>query len=157
MPIIELETEINAPIERVFDLARCIDLHQESMAKSNEKAVGGVTDGLIGLGETVTWQATHFGVRQKLTSKITKYDRPFYFQDMMVKGAFKRFTHDHFFEQKGDRVLMKDIFDYVSPLWILGKIADALVLENYMENLLTERNRLMKQIAESADWRKFLD
>jgi len=156
MPIIEIEFEINAPIERIFDLARCIDLHEETMSKTNEKAIDGVTKGLINLGETVTWQATHFGIRQKLTSKITEYNRPFHFRDIMLKGAFRRFTHDHFFEQKGEKVLMKDIFDYDSPLWILGKIADAIVLENYMKNLLTERNLLIKRTAESEDWRKFL-
>lgn len=156
MPIIEIEFEINAPIERIFDLARCIDLHEETMSKTNEKAIDGVTKGLINLGETVTWQATHFGIRQKLTSKITAYNRPFHFRDIMLKGAFRRFTHDHFFEQNGEKVLMKDIFDYDSPLWILGKIADALVLESYMKNLLTERNLLIKRTAESEDWRKFL-
>jgi ligand-binding SRPBCC domain-containing protein len=140
MPIIKIEIEINAPIERVFDLARCIDLHEETMSKTGEKAIEGVTKGLINLGETVTWQATHFGISQKLTSKITVCDRPFHFQDVMIKGAFKRFTHDHFFALNGEKVLMKDIFDYNSPLWILGKIADALVLKSYMKNLLTERN-----------------
>lgn len=126
------------------------------MSKTNEKAIDGVTKGLINLGETVTWQATHFGIRQKLTSKITEYNRPFHFRDVMIKGAFKRFTHDHFFEQKGEKVLMKDVFDYTSPFWILGKIADALFLESYMRNLLTERNLVIKKIAESENWRKFL-
>lgn len=157
MPVIEIEIEIDAPIERVFDLARCIDLHEETMSKTNEKAIDGVTKGLINLGETVTWQATHFGFRQKLTSKITEYNRPFHFRDVMIKGAFKRFTHDHFFERKGEKVLMKDVFDYTSPLRILGKFADALFLESYMRILLTERNLLIKKIAESEDWRKFLD
>ena len=157
MPVIEIEVEINAPLERVFDLARCIDLHEESMSKTNEKAIDGITKGLINLGETVTWQATHFGISQKLTSKITEYNRPFHFQDTMVKGAFKRFTHDHFFEQNDEKVLMRDVFDYDSPLWILGNIADALFLESYMKNLLLERNLLIKKTAENEEWRKFLD
>jgi len=156
MPVIKTEIEINAPVERVFDLARCIDLHEETMSKTKEKAIGGVTKGLINLGETVTWQATHFGIRQKLTSKITEYDRPFHFRDAMTKGAFKRFTHDHFFAPQDGSVLMKDVFDYDSPLWILGKIADALVLKSYLKNLLLARNLLIKTTAESGDWRKFL-
>lgn len=156
MPIIEIEIEINAPIERVFDLARCIGLHEETMSKTKEKAIAGVTKGLINLDETVTWQATHFGIRQKLESKINEYDRPYHFRDIMLKGAFKRFTHDHFFASKGENVLMKDVFDYDSPLWILGQIADFLVLKNYMKNLLLERNLLIKRTAESEDWRKFL-
>lgn len=96
MPLIHLETEIRAPMERVFDLARSIDLHRISMETTSERAVDGVTSGLIGLGETVTWEAVHFGFPQRLTSKITICDRPRHLQDVMVSGAFAGFTHDHF-------------------------------------------------------------
>ena len=157
MPIIKIETKINAPIERVFDLARCIDLHEKTMSKHNEKAIAGVTKGLINLGETVTWKATHFGISQRLTSKITKYDRPKYFQDVMLKGAFKNFIHDHFFEKNESGTIMRDVFNYESPMWILGKIADLVFLEKYMRNLLEERNKLIKITAESESWKKFLN
>ncbi len=156
MPIIKLETEINAPVERVFDLARSIDLHKDSMSKYDEKAVAGVTSGLIEMDETVTWEATHFGVRQNLTSKITAFDRPRYFRDSMVSGAFTRFDHDHFFESIGEKTLLKDVFDFDSPLGILGNIADFLFVENHLKEMLEDRNALIKRIAESEDWRKFL-
>jgi ligand-binding SRPBCC domain-containing protein len=156
MPVIKLKIEIKAPIERVFDLARCIDLHIETMGQSHEKAIDGVTAGLINLGETVTWQATHFGVRQKLTSKITAFDRPHHFRDEMQKGAFKRFTHDHYFEEIGEKTLMRDVFDYESRFRIFGKIADALFLEKYMARILKERNLWLKKVAERENWRKFI-
>lgn len=156
MPVIRIEILTNAPIERVFDLARCIDLHEQTMSKHNEKAISGRTKGLINFGESVTWQATHFGVSQKLTSKITAMERPHHFRDSLISGAFSHFDHDHFFEEIESKTLMRDVFDYTSPLWIFGKIADALFLENYMKEMLTERNDLIKQIAESDDWRKFL-
>lgn len=157
MPRIKLETIIDAPIERVFDLARCIDLHAESLLHTNEKAVAGVTKGLINLGETVTWEATHFGIKQKLTSKITICERPVKFSDTMISGAFARFDHDHFFAAVDGKTLMRDVFDYDSPLGFLGEIADFLFLENYMKDLLTKRNETLKQIAESNDWKRFLD
>jgi len=157
MPIIKIELTVNAPVERVFDLARCIDLHEATMLKHKEKAIGGVTKGLIRLGESVTWEATHFGIKQKLTSKITAFERPKHFRDSMVKGTFRRFDHDHFFEQSGEQTFMKDAFDYDSPLGIFGKLADALFLEKYMREILAERNQIIKKIAESDDWRKFLN
>lgn len=157
MPVINLKTIIKAPVERVFDLARSIDLHKATMSRHNEIAVAGVTSGLINLGETVTWQATHFGIRQKLTSKITGFARPRYFRDSLVSGAFARFDHEHFFEQIEEKTLVRDKFDYDSPLGILGSIADWLFLEKYMKNMLEERNRIIKRIAESDDWRKFLN
>lgn len=156
MPIIKLETEINAPVERVFDLARSIDLHKDSMSVYDEKPVAGVMSGLIEMGETVTWEATHFGVRQQLTSKITEFDRPRYFRDSMVSGAFARFDHDHYFEKTNGKTLIKDLFDYDSPLGVLGEIADWIIVESHMREMLETRNEVIKRIAESEDWRKFL-
>ncbi len=157
MPKIELETIINAPIERVFDLSRSIDLHAESLTHTNEKAIAGVTKGLINLGETVTWEATHFGIRQRLTSKITVCERPQRFSDTMVSGAFKRFDHDHFFAETDGKTVMRDVFDYDSPLGFLGKIADFLFLEKYLKRMLTIRNDLIKRVAENDQWQKFVD
>ena len=156
MPNIELKTKINAPIDRVFDLARSIDLHTKSTSKSEEKAIAGKTSGLIELGETVTWEATHLYIRQNLTSKIVAYDRPLYFRDSMQQGAFARLDHDHFFEEIDGGTLMKDAFDYDSPLWFLGYIADAIFLEDYMKQFLLERNKMIKEIAENEKWREFL-
>ena len=157
MPVIDLETKINAPIERVFDLARSIDLHQRSMGHTQERAVGGVLSGLIDLGQTVTWEAVHFGFRQRLTSKITVCDRPTHLQDIMVEGAFAYFTHDHYLSEIDAGTLMKDRFDFASPLWPLGTMADVLFLARYMTSLLKRRNEVIKQAAESEDWRQFLD
>jgi len=97
MPVIELLMLIRAPQERVFDLALSIDAHQDSTVGTNERAVAGVTKGLIGLGGEVTWEARHLGLRRRLTVRITEFDRPNYFQDVMVSGAFKRMVHDHEF------------------------------------------------------------
>lgn len=156
MPIINLTTEIKAPIERCFDLSRSIDLHLLSTSKTEEKAIGGVTKGLIGLNEEVTWRAKHFGVYQNLTSKITAYQRPFYFESTMIKGAFKKIQHRHEFAQNGEFTIMKDHFDFEAPMGIVGKIASRLVLLNYMRRLLDERNKIIKEVAETDEWKKIL-
>src|SRR5471030_2347748 len=149
MPKIVLLTEINAPLEKCFDLARSIDLHIESTKQTGEQAIAGCTSGLIELGETVTWRAKHFGVWQTLSSKITQFDYPNSFTDEMVSGAFKRFKHQHLFYTADGQTMMKDVFDFESPYGILGKIANALFLKRYMENLLIQRNLVIKRTAES--------
>jgi len=151
MPTIELETRINAPIEKVFDLARSIDLHMESTNQTGEKAIAGKTSGLIESGETVTWRAKHFGIWQTLTSKITEFDRPDYFVDEMVQGAFKSFRHQHHFSGNGNQTLMKDVFVFESPVGILGKLFNWLVLKRYMTTLLTKRNKVIKKAAEALN------
>lgn len=149
MPKIEIRTKINASPKTVFDLSRSIDIHMLSTKKTNEKAIAGRTSGLIELGETVTWRAKHFGIYQKLTVKITEFESPHFFVDEMVRGAFKGFRHEHHFSKLGKGTLMLDIFDYESPFGILGKLVDYLVLEKYMAQFLTERNLVIKEIAES--------
>lgn len=157
MPKIELKTQIQASIEIVFDLARSIDLHQISTEQTNEKAIEGVTTGLIGLNETVTWRAKHFGVYQNLTAKITEFERPHYFVDEMLQGAFKSFRHEHHFAVKANGTEMMDVFDYQSPLGILGRLADTIFLQQYMTNLLANRNQIIKEFAESEKWRQVLN
>jgi len=157
MPKIELTTEINSTIDICFDLSRSIDLHKISTQRTNEQAIKGKTSGLINLNEFVTWQATHFGIRQKLTSKITEYDRPKYFKDEQQKGAFKSFYHEHRFEQIDDKVIMTDIFEFQSPLGILGKIFNKLILTNYLRKFLIDRNTVIKEFAETDKWKKLLN
>ena len=153
MPKIQIETLINSRIETCFDLSRSIDLHKLSMSHTNEKAVAGRTSGLINLGEQVTWQATHFGIKQKLTSEITLYNRPFHFRDEQVSGVFRSIIHDHYFEQRGKEVLMKDIFDFEAPLAVIGRVANKFFLCRYMIELLTIRNSIIKECAETEKWK----
>jgi len=150
MPKINLLTHINAPIQKVFDLSRSIELHMESTKQTGEQAIAGRTSGLIELGETVTWRAKHFGIWQNLTSKITEFNYPTLFVDEMVTGAFKSFRHEHRFSQVDGRTAMKDVFVFESPFGVLGKFANWLILKKYMTNLLTTRNHIIKQVAEAG-------
>jgi ligand-binding SRPBCC domain-containing protein len=151
MPTIELITEINAPVETVFNLSRSIDLHMESTKQTGERAIAGRTSGLIGLNENVTWRAKHFGIWQNLTAKITVFDFPYLFVDEMVSGAFKSFTHEHHFTAVDDNhTIMRDVFVFESPLGLLGKLINKLVLKKYMTEFLTERNSVIKAAAETS-------
>ncbi len=156
MPRIELNTEINAPINVVFDLSRSIDFHIKSTEQSGEKAIAGKTSGLIGLNESVTWRAKHFGVPQNLTSKITVMRRPDIFVDEMTKGVFKSFCHQHLFLAEGDKTLMIDIFEFESPFGIIGKAVNQLFLRKYLEGFLVERNEQIKTMAEGDGWKEFI-
>ncbi|HXE11799.1 MAG TPA: SRPBCC family protein [Bryobacteraceae bacterium] len=152
-------TLIHAPIERCFDLARSVEVHLAGNVHFGEQAVtaGAVTSGLIGFGQRVTWRAKHFYAWHTLTSEITAMDRPAYFQDAMVDGIFRFMRHDHYFRTLSTSATeMKDVFCFAAPLPVLGPLADVLFLRRYMRKLLKERNTVLKQIAESDGWRKYL-
>lgn len=148
MPILILETEINAPPEVCFDLVRDISLHLQTLKNTGEKAVAGRTYGKIEMGETVTFEGKHFGIRQRLTVKVTELERPHFFTDEMTEGNFKSFKHKHEFIKKDGGTLMRDTLEWTSPLGFLGRIVDALLLENHLRELVSERNAEIKRAAE---------
>jgi ligand-binding SRPBCC domain-containing protein len=156
LSVIDLTTRIHAPREVCFDLARSLEFHIVTAGKTHEKVVGGRTSGLIGLNETVTWRAKHLGVWQHLTVQITAFDRPRYFQDAMLKGAFKSMKHDHHFETVDGATVMRDRFVFESPWGPLGALANKVFLEDYLRRFLKERAHILKSTAESDRWRAFI-
>ncbi|QEC67533.1 SRPBCC family protein [Panacibacter ginsenosidivorans] len=150
MPVIHLTTIIKAPKKHVFDLSRSIDLHQQSMELTNEKAVAGRTTGLIEEGETVTWQAKHFFKTRSLTVKITSMQSYDHFTDEMVEGDFKSMHHEHHFSFEQGCTTMKDSFTFEAPFGILGKVVCKFFLTGYMKRLLQERNKFIKKYAETV-------
>ncbi len=159
MLTLTVTTQIDAPRQRCFDLARSIDLHIHSTAQTSERAVAGVTAGLIGLNQTVTFEARHLGVRQRLTSRITAFAPPEHFRDEMVpgQGAFQALIHDHHFvEASPNQTTMIDTLTFAAPLGPLGWLAERLVLGGHMKRFLKTRNATLKQVAESDEWKRFL-
>ena len=157
MPTIHLTTFVAAPAQRVFDLARSIDLHRKSMAHTEEEAIAGTTSGLIGLDETVTWKAKHLRRVRILKSRITAMDPPRSFTDEMVDGDFKSFRHEHHFKRIDNGTLLIDIFTYEAPYGSLGRLADRFFLTRYLKTLLETRNKAIKEYAESEKWKFILD
>ena len=143
-----VETRIHAPAEICFDLARSVDAHLESTRATGERAVAGVTSGLMKLGDEVTWEAKHLGVRQRLTVKITAFDRPRHFQDRMVRGAFSFFEHDHLFESRDGQTVMTDVLRFRAPFGPLGWIVERVLLAGHLRHFLTHRCNALKQMAE---------
>ncbi len=155
MPLIHLTTFIAAPVERVFDLSRSIDLHRKSMAHTNEEAVAGTVSGLIKQDETVTWKAKHLGKIRVMKVKIISMLAPKSFTDEMVSGDFKQMKHEHHFMPIQNGTLMIDLFSFESPYGALGKMVNALFLQRYLRKLLERRNLSIKEFAETDKW-KFL-
>jgi ligand-binding SRPBCC domain-containing protein len=157
MPTIHLTTFIAAPVERVFDLARSIDLHKKSMSHTREEPVAGIMSGLINLNDTVTWKARHLGKTRFLKSRITALEKPFSFSDEMAEGDFKALVHQHHFKSVANGTIMIDIMDFQPPYGGIGKLFSKLYLTNYLRRLLEQRNAMIREYAESEKWRHVLN
>lgn len=156
MTSIHLTTFIIAPVERVFDLSRSINLHKISTAHTGETAIAGVLTGLINENETVTWQAKHVGKQRQFTSKIIEMSRPKSFFDEMIKGDFKSFRHQHHFKKTNNGTIMIDLLEFETPYGVLGKLINRFFLKNYIEKLLVKRNQVIKEYAETTKWKAIL-
>jgi len=143
--LIELETFIEAPTGRSFDLALSVELHLDSTVATRERAIAGKTSGVLALGDWVTWKAWHFGLPLRLSVQVTEHDRPRSFRDEMIRGPLRRLRHDHRFEAVDGGTLMIDRFEFaVLPL------LDGLVLTPHFRRFLTGRNDLIKRAAEGS-------
>lgn len=156
MPKIETRIWIDAPVERVFDLARSVELHLASAAGTDERVEVGRSSGHFELGDQVTWSARHLGRRRQLTARVTGFDPPRSFRIGQISGPFAAFDHEHVFEPESGGTSMIDRFAYAAPFGLLGKVADHLFLERYMRRFLLRRNRHLKNVAESSAWQDFV-
>ena len=156
MPTIHLTTFIAAPVKIVFDLSRHIDLHRQSMSPYKEEAVAGIRFGLIEKEETVTWKAKHLFKKRMLRVKITDMKMPDQFTDEQVEGDFKMMKHEHHFKPCDNGTILIDLVHFEIPYGILGEWFNNLYLTKYMKRLLEQRNKTIKEYAESDKWKRLL-
>ena len=156
MPTIHLTTFVQAPAERVFDLSRHIDLHKKSMARHKEETVAGIQTGLIEKDETVTWKAKHLFKKRLLRVKITGMKKHEMFVDEQLEGDFKMMKHEHHFKPCDNGTIMIDLFHFETPYGGLGKFFNKIYLVKYVRKMLEHRNRIIKEHAETDQWKKIL-
>jgi ligand-binding SRPBCC domain-containing protein len=156
MPTIHLTTFIAAPADVVFDLSRNVDLHKQSMKAYKEEAVGGTRFGLVEKEDTITWKARHFFKNRLLRVKITDMKKPLQFTDEQLQGDFKMMKHEHYFKACDNGTIVIDLFHFEAPYGVLGQWFNNLYLTKYLRKLLEQRNKTIKEYAESDRWKKLL-
>ncbi|HUR64716.1 MAG TPA: SRPBCC family protein [Chitinophagaceae bacterium] len=156
MPTIHLTTFIAAPAPVVFDLARHIGVHKESMSSHKEEAVAGTRFGLIEKDEMVTWRARHLFKNRLLRVRITEMKKSEMFTDEQAQGDFKMMKHEHYFKPCDNGTIVIDLFHFESPYGVMGRWFNSLFLTRYMKRLLEKRNRTIKEYAETGKWKKLL-
>jgi ligand-binding SRPBCC domain-containing protein len=157
MPTIHLTTFIAAPARIVFDLARHVGLHKESMSKFREEAVAGTRFGLIEKEDTITWKARHFFKNRLIRVKVTDMEKTQKFIDEQLEGDFRMMKHERHFKACENGTLLIDLFHYESPYGMLGRWFNNLYLTRYLRRLLEQRNKVIKDYAETGKWKKLLE
>ena len=147
-------THVNAPVDRCFLLSTSIPLVQQILGM---RPVSGKTTGLITAGDRLLWRGWKFGLPAMHETLITGYDRPSFFQDTMGRGQFKQFQHDHHFQEIGGQTLMWDVVRFSLPMGLVGKVVAKNVLVPHVLGLMQRRFAMLKRIAESDDWERWVE
>lgn len=156
MPTIHLTTFIAAPVERVFNLSRSIELHRLSMQAFGEEAVAGIRNGLINNGETVTWRAKHLLKKRILRVKIIAMKKPEQYTSEQLTGDFKEMKHEHWFKPCDNGTIMIDLFHFETPYGVIGRIFNKIYFSNYIKKILEQRNSFIRDYAETEKWKNLL-
>ncbi len=146
MPNFALTTWLPATPAECFDLSLSVDAHTGSMGRHRERATAGV----MCLGDTVTWRATHFGLPFTMTARVTEHDAPRRFVDEQVSGPFRRWWHEHTLVEDDGGTLMTDTVEFRAPLGPLGRIAETVLLTRYMSRLLEQRNAWLRESLDAS-------
>ena len=156
MPTIHLTTFIAAPIDRVFDLSRNLSIYKLLMKDREEKFSSGAASSLINHGETITFMVKHFGRTRIVTTRVTDLKKPISFVQEQVNGDLILFKHEQHFKSIENGTIMIDMLDFEGPRDVIGKILGKVYLKKYLEKYLHNRNKLIRQYAESEKWRVVL-
>lgn len=149
MPFITLSTLIAAPPAVCFDCARDAGLHAQSAAQTGERIVAGRAVGLWELGDEMTFEGTHLGVRQRFSARIVAFERPRYFRDEMTRGAFASLTHTHIFQPlPGEKTRMIDVIEWRAPFGFAGALASDRIVSAHLKRFLRRRAWHLKTRAE---------
>jgi ligand-binding SRPBCC domain-containing protein len=147
---------IHAPIERCFLLSTSIELVEQVLEMRPVEGSFRKTAGLVVEGDRIEWRGWVFGLPQVHESLITRYERPAFFQDAMARGRFKRFQHDHRFTEIDGHTLVVDKVKFSLPFGGPGKVVARWVMVPHIAALLRRRVILLKHVAESTEWKRYL-
>ncbi len=144
---------VQAPRDRVFLLSTSIALVQEILGM---RPVSGKITGLVVDGDQLLWRGWKFGLPALHETLITRYERPYFFQDTMGRGYFKHFQHDHALEEVDGHTLLMDTVRFSLPFGVAGRLAGKLLILPYIARLMKRRFALLKRTAEGSDWEGYL-
>jgi ligand-binding SRPBCC domain-containing protein len=150
-------THIAAPLQRVFLLSCSIEIVELELGMHPVAGKESTrTEGLVTRGDRIRWEGWQLGFWNYHVSLISAYQPCTFLQDTMIAGRFHFFQHNHEFIETGGHVLLKDTIRFSMPFGFAGRLVGRYMLAPHIAGLMRRRFALLKQIAESDEWRVYL-
>jgi ligand-binding SRPBCC domain-containing protein len=90
-------------------------------------------------GATIRYALRVRGIPLEWISKIERWNPPFEFIDVQVKGPYKFWRHTHRFSEVGGGTAIEDIVQYALPFGPLGRLVHRLQVARDLANIFDYR------------------
>ena len=138
------EVVVDAPLERVFPFfSQAANL---GVLTPPHMAFGILRQDpdTMQTGTTIDYRIALGPIPMKWRTRIERFEDGRGFVDSQLKGPYRSWYHEHWFEADGDRTRMLDRVYYKPPLGILGRIAHALFIRGQLERIFGFRRQAVR-------------
>ncbi|WP_263366846.1 SRPBCC family protein [Edaphobacter bradus] len=151
MKTIQLSIWVDAPVERCYRLATSAGFHADLTGTQREAGTGGLKPG-----DKLRWPGRLLRIELNYVTRIEVL-RPFaYFLEVLESGVFGRLEHEHHFTAVDDGTRVRDLVRFEARPE-LRRAVMAPLLARYLLSQLKDRNLILKQVAESDAWKRYLE
>jgi ligand-binding SRPBCC domain-containing protein len=97
---------------------------------------------VMGVGTRIQYQLTLHGIPIRWESEITGWNPPYFFSDDQIRGPYRRWHHEHNFEEKDGGTLVRDKVEYAVPG---GALVNRLFVAPDLRRIFDFRTATLKQ------------
>lgn len=97
-------------------------------------------------GALIAYRLRVRGLPVRWLTRITRWNPPFEFADIQLKGPYALWDHTHTFIEENGGTRMVDTVNYELPLGILGDVAHALMVRRDVESIFAYRNTVIAKL-----------
>ncbi len=126
------------------------------MEKIGARQLRGVSSGLLSNNDSILWALRILNKDFLFTLKITELNPVLFIQEEMMQGSLDSFKHLRHFKKIENGTLVIDEVFYALPKKFWSPWIDRFFVNGKLHELLKERNKILKEYAESNKWRALL-
>lgn len=144
--ILKSRTVINRPLKEVFDFFTNVENLNRITPPALHFTITSPLPLKIKEGSLIDYKLKLNGIPFRWQTKITKWEPPYFFEDIQTKGPYKMWRHEHIFEEKDGETIMRDVIYFISPGGIFEFIPHKLFVNKKVQHILDYRKAQFSKI-----------
>jgi ligand-binding SRPBCC domain-containing protein len=97
-------------------------------------------------GAIIDYKLHWHGVPLRWKTEITRWEPPYHFEDLQVKGPYGLWRHNHYFEAVEGGTRIRDQVEYALPFGLLGRVVHAVSVRRNVEEIFKFRDEQVRAL-----------